>query len=164
MQVVAPGFKQMTTQLEIQPNQMTRADSTLSVGSVAESISVAAETAQVQTQTSSSAKAQSPVQPLPTGLSARAQPAGIMTETAGTTVASGRVMLRTDSAGALFLSQNAGKKWKAVKAVWHGKVVSLAALPVPASSSDPAFQLTADSGAIWLSRGGNHWYAAAAQK
>ena len=82
----------------------------------------------------------------------------------GTTVVSGKLMLATDSAGALFLSQNAGKKWKAVKPVWHGKVVSLVALSTPASSSDPAFQLTTESGAIWLSRDGNRWYAAAAQK
>ncbi len=74
-------------------------------------------------------------------------------------------MLATDSAGALFLSQNAGKKWKAVKPVWHGKVVSLVAVSTdPASSSSPAFQLTTDSGAVWLSRDGSHWYAAPAQK
>jgi photosystem II stability/assembly factor-like uncharacterized protein len=80
------------------------------------------------------------------------------------TVLKGKLMLATDSAGALFLSQNAGKNWKAVKPVWHGKVVSLVALTTPASSSSPAFQLTTDSGAIWLSRDGSRWYAAPAQK
>ena len=48
MQVVARGFKQETQQVDIQPNQMARADSILSIGSVSESISVTAETAQVQ--------------------------------------------------------------------------------------------------------------------
>jgi hypothetical protein len=172
LQVAAPGFRQTTKQVDIQPNQMARADSTLSIGSVSESVVVTAETAQVRT--SGSAKDQSAVQPLATRKPIQAQPAGIMVPTTGialpsklpvgTTVVSGKLMIKTDSASALFLSQNAGKKWKAVKPVWHGKVVSLVALSADASSSDPAFQLTTDGGAVWLSRDGSHWYAAPAQK
>jgi hypothetical protein len=168
LQVSSPGFQQMTKQVDIQPNQMARADSTLALGAVTESITVTAESAQVRT--SSSAKDESAVQSLPSRTPPiRTQPAGIMTRTTGialpsklpvgTTVVKGKLMLATDSAGALSLSQNAGKNWKAVKAVWHGKVISLVAL-----STDPAFQLTTDSGAVWLSRDGSHWYAAPAQK
>jgi photosystem II stability/assembly factor-like uncharacterized protein len=79
-------------------------------------------------------------------------------------VVNGKLMLATDSAGALFLSQNAGKKWKAVQPTWRGKVISLVALPAPTSSSSPAFQLTTDSGAIWLSHDGSHWSTATAPK
>jgi photosystem II stability/assembly factor-like uncharacterized protein len=67
-----------------------------------------------------------------------------------TTVARGKLMLAIDSVGSLLLSQNAGKKWTAVKPVWNGKVVTV-------SSSGPEFQLTTDSGATWLSRDGSHW-------
>jgi hypothetical protein len=148
LQVSAPGFKRTTKQIDVQPAQMARADSTLSVGSVSESISVTAEVAQIQTAT----KDHSAVQPLPSKLRA------------GTTVVKGKLMLRTDSSGALYLSKNAGEKWTVVKPVWQGKVVSLTALAAPVSSPGPAFQLTIDSGAVWLSRDGSHWYAAPAQK
>ena len=55
MQVMAPGFKSATQQVDIQPNQMARADSTLSLGSVSETISVTAESALVQTSSSAAA-------------------------------------------------------------------------------------------------------------
>jgi hypothetical protein len=178
LQVVAPGFQPATKQVDIRSNQMARADSTLSLGSVSESVTVTAESAQVQTE----AKDQLAGQPLPARLPVQARSALVMNAPAGITVngsvvvllpnklradktvLKGKLMLATDSAGALFLSQNAGKNWKAVKPVWHGKVVSLVALTTPASSSSPAFQLTTDSGAIWLSRDGSRWYAAPAQK
>ena len=68
-------------------------------------------------------------------------------------------MLATDSNGALFVSQDAGKQWAAVKPVWQGKVVSLIA-----QTTDAAFKLTTDSGVTWLSRDGSLWYAAPAPK
>ena len=173
LQVVAPGFKEMTKQVDIRPNQMARADSILSVGSVSESISVAAESAQAQTE----GKDQSALQALRAKPLVEARSALVTTGTPGvtvnqsaaqllpnklpanTTVVKGKLMLKTDSAGALFLSQDAGKKWKTVKPVWHGKVVSLVAL-----AAEPAFQLTTDGGAIWLSRDGSRWYAAPVQR
>jgi len=170
LQFIAPGFKQLTEQVNIQPNQMARVDSILPIGSVAESISVTAETARVQTEMSSAAR-QPALPPLPTFRSANMRVVAGIPAPAGTplpshlpasaTVVKGKLMLATDSAGALFLSQNAGNKWKAVKPVWVGKAVSLAALSASDSSSGAAFQLTTDSGAVWLSRDGNRWYAAA---
>jgi len=173
LQVVAPGFKEMTKQVDIQPNQMARADSILSVGSVSESVSVMAESARVQTESKDQSALQAlRAKPLVQARSALVttgapgvtvnQPAAQLLPSklpANTTVVKGKLMLATDSAGALFLSQNAGKNWKTIKPVWHGKVVSLVAL-----SAEPAFQLTTDGGAIWLSRDGSHWYAAPAQK
>jgi len=173
LQIQAPGFKQETKQVDIRPDQMAHADSILSLGSVSESISVTAATAQVQLESND----RSAVPPLPNEVLSQALSAQITARTPGitfapsalpalpsklpanTTVGKGQLMLATDSAGALFLSQNAGKKWKAVKPVWHGKVVGLVAL-----SAGTAFQLTTDSGATWLSSDGSHWRAAPAQK
>jgi len=173
LQIQAPGFKQETKQVDIRPEQMAHADSILSLGSVSESISVTAATAQVQLESND----RSAVPPLPNEVLSQALSAQITARTPGitfapsalpalpsklpanTTVGKGQLMLATDSAGALFLSQNAGKKWKAVKPVWHGKVVGLVAL-----SAGTAFQLTTDSGATWLSSDGSHWRAAPAQK
>lgn len=149
LQVSAPGFKEMTERVDVQPRQVARADSTLSIGSVAETVTVTAEASRVMLSTSD-ISAKETVQPLPSKL-----PADI-------TVAQGKLTLKTDSAGALFLSKDGGRKWTTVKRVWKGKVSSLVLLPPPASSSAPAFQLTTDSGAVWVSRDGNKWYGAAA--
>jgi hypothetical protein len=67
-------------------------------------------------------------------------------------------MLAADSAGTLYRSGDLGKKWKAVNAVWQGKVVELTA--DPPGSGAAAFRLTTDAGTSWLSRDGTHWYAA----
>jgi len=77
-----------------------------------------------------------------------------------------------DTAGTLFLSRNGGKSWKKVKPVWVGKVTELA-LATPAepsesksidlkrkrdaSNSSKAFQLTTESGVVWVSQDGAHW-------
>jgi hypothetical protein len=76
------------------------------------------------------------------------------------TVTSGKVMLAVDATGALFLSRNAGKGWKAVKPAWPGKVVHLISLGEPSQAPAAVFQLTTDSDSTWLSRDGNHWYPA----
>jgi photosystem II stability/assembly factor-like uncharacterized protein len=82
---------------------------------------------------------------------------------AAITIASGKIILTVDSAGALFISQNGGKRWKAVKPHWHGKVVDLTRLAEPALTSTAAFQVITDSGSAWMSRDGSHWYPAPAQ-
>jgi carboxypeptidase family protein/putative zinc finger protein len=151
LQVSKPGFKKLTEQVDVQARQIAHVDSTLSLGSVSESISVMAETAPIMLSTSETALKDAVV-----ALPSRMPP--------NMTVSKGNLMLATDSAGALFLSRNAGKKWSAVKPVWQGKVVNLVALSAPASSSAAAFQLTTTTGSVWLSRDGNRWYAAPAQK
>jgi len=79
-----------------------------------------------------------------------------------TTAASGKLLLAADSAGALFYSRDAGKSWKAVKSIWPGSVVRLATL-APSPVSRDAFQLTTESGSVWLSRDGLHWRRALPQ-
>ena len=98
LQIAAPGFRQTSRQVDLQPQEVAMVASELSVGSVAETVEVTAASPAIQT----------------------APPA--------TTVARGNVMLMVDSAGSLFLSRNAGKSWKAVKPLWRGKVVRLVAL------------------------------------
>jgi hypothetical protein len=156
LQVSVPGFQTLRKQVDVQPEVMARADSTLSIGSVSEAVNVEASVAMVNTE--SAARTALPSNALPSNKSAiRSLPNKLPTETS---VVKGKLMLATDTAGALFLSQNAGKKWKAVKPVWQGKVVSLETL----STSGPVFQLTTGSGAVWLSRDGSHWYAAPAPR
>jgi hypothetical protein len=78
-------------------------------------------------------------------------------------VTSGKSMLALDSAGTLFFSGNSGKSWKAVKSQWTGKVVKLVTPPEVTQTSKAQFQLTTDSGSIWLSRDGRRWYLAPPQ-
>jgi hypothetical protein len=76
----------------------------------------------------------------------------------------GRRMLAADTAGALFLSKNGGKHWKSVKPQWQGKVMQLALSPrnlqqpaLQKQKVETGFQLTTDSGVVWVSSDGVHW-------
>ena len=133
----APGFMRELRQLELKPQEVAAVASQLSVGSVSETVEVTASAASVQTSSSSVARTR--VRALPSKLPAT------------TTVTSGKITLAVDSAGSLFRSQNAGKSWKTVKAVWRGKVTDLDTLPAG------TFQLTTEAGSDWLSGDGSHW-------
>ena len=145
LKVTAPGFQQSTKKVDVAKDQVARVDSALSVGSLSESVEVTASAPTIATESNRASEAMlvngSVKAPLPAALSAK----------------KGRVMLAVDSAGALLRSDNAGKKWKTVKAVWKGKVVGLAAVT---DTPDSAFRLTTDTGVVWLSRDGSHWLAA----
>jgi len=153
VQVTAPGFQAATKQINVQPDQIARVDAALAIGQTAETVNVEASVAQIGTESTQVSAAET-VLPL-NGRAVRALPTLMPT---AATAAHGKVMLSADSYGALFRSDNAGKKWKAVKAVWQGKVTGLLALPP--TPSGPVFQLTTDAGTNWLSRDGTHWYAA----
>jgi hypothetical protein len=133
----APGFVRELRQLELKSQEVATIASQLSVGSVSETVEVIASAASVQTDSSSMARTR--VRALPSKLPAT------------TTVTSGKITLAVDSAGSLFRSQNAGKSWKTVKAVWRGKVTDLDTLPAG------TFQLTTEDGSDWLSADGSHW-------
>ena len=155
LQITVPGFRTTSREVDLQPRQIATADSTLEIGSSAESVTVTAEAATLQTSSAEvsrvprrkSASLAGP-RPLPSVLPA------IITAT------SGQIMLAVDSTGALFLSRNAGKHWKAIKSVWPGKVVRLVTPPELSQSTSAVFQLTTDSDSTWLSRDGSHWYPA----
>jgi hypothetical protein len=75
-------------------------------------------------------------------------------------VTRGKVILAVDSSGAFFFSGNTGRSWKAVKSQWPGKVVGLLTPPEVPQAGKARFQLTTDSGSVWLSRDGLRWCAA----
>jgi len=81
-----------------------------------------------------------------------------------TTVTIGKCKLTVDLSGALVLSRDAGRHWKAVKPLWQGKVARLAIANEQAAAAGLGFfQLTTESGSVWLSRDGTHWYSVPAQ-
>ncbi len=149
LQITAPGFRRTTQRVEVQPQQMAAVRAKLEVGSQAETVQVEANASVVQTQSSQvgrSKKATPETLTLSSKLPARIE------------VKSGKIMLSVDSAGALFFSGNSGKSWKAIKSPWTGKVVSLVTPPTLTQDSKALFQLTTDSGSVWLSQDGRRWY------
>jgi len=151
LQVSATGFQQMRKQIDVQPSQVARADSTLTVGSVSETVAVEAGAVLVNTETASLARRTVVARPLPSKLPAES------------TVVNGKVTLATDSNGALFRSTDGGRTWKVVKPAWQGKVDELVRIDEPGSASGAAFQLKTDNGTTWLSRDGSKWHLAPAR-
>lgn len=153
LRIGAPGFRDLSRQVDLQRREVAAIKSQLDVGSVAETVEVTAAASTLQTSMSrvnpSRKKAGGP----------RALPSKL---TAGTTVTSGNIMLAVDSAGTVFVSRNLGRSWKKVKPVWPGEI-GMVALADPSQTPTAAFQLTTDSGAVWLSRDGAHWYPSAPQ-
>ena len=162
--VTSPGFKKFVTPgINVQPQEMARLDSTLNVGAASESVTVTAEAALLKTESgelSHQADSTSPNElPLLTGargnvpavtpasplykLPDKATPASVATKD--------KLVVAVDSAGALFVSKNAGKNWTRVKAAWKGKVVRVGL------SANAMFELTADPASTWVSTDGLHW-------
>jgi len=155
LQIAAPGFRQTSQRLELRRQEVATVKSELQVGSVAETVEVSAAPSTLQTlstEMSTSSRRKRAVPPEPRPLPSKL-PAEI-------TVTRGKVILAVDSSGALFFSGNSGKSWKAVKPQWTGKVVSILTPPELPHDAKAAFQLTTDSGSIWLSRDGRRWYSA----
>jgi hypothetical protein len=171
LQVTSAGFQRATKEVEVQKDQVARADSSLIIGPTMETVEVTASNATINSESLSVANTKSGAAKLPlvgrmaTKKSAPAAsdsvslPGGLATVA---TVAKGKVTLAADSAGTLYRSDDAGRKWKVVKAVWQGKAVELAADPPTAEAA--AFRLTTDAGTAWFSRDGSHWYAAPPQR
>jgi hypothetical protein len=155
LQITAPGFRQTSQRVELRPQEVAAVKSELQVGAVTETVEVTAAPSTIQTESASmsaTSRRKRVVPPEPRPLPTKL-PAEIM-------VTRGKVILAVDSSGALFFSGNSGKSWKAVKSQWPGKIVRLVAPPELPQASKAAFQLTTDSGSIWLSRDGRRWYPA----
>jgi len=144
LRIEMPGFKTSSQVVDLRAAELAVA-SRLDVGSVAETVEVTAATPTLQTE-SSQAAARAP-RPLPSKLPVKV------------TAVSGKITLAVDSAGTLFRSTNAGRKWKKVKPRWSGKADHIE----PRESPISAFQLTTESGSAWLSRDGEHWFPAPSQ-
>jgi hypothetical protein len=162
LQILSPGFKQARKQIDLQPQLVAREDSTLELGAATETITVNAEASLLKTesgQVSATVLNGAPALPLLPANSRASLLNGVPARLPPPTTASrDKLMLKADSAGALSFSKNGGRSWKAVKPNWPGKVVRVE------SAHDPGavFQLTTDSGSVWLSRDGTHWNPAPA--
>lgn len=142
-----------TEEIQLQPAQVARADSVLTTGNLSAPVEA---TPQVRIPMAAGGGGRG-------GRAGRtpavlAAPAAFKTALSG--VASGKIMLRTDAAGALFRSTDAGSSWNIVNGKWQGKVTRLATPPDAAGAGDAVFQLSTDTGEVWFSRDGNSWTAA----
>ncbi|MBL8219149.1 MAG: carboxypeptidase regulatory-like domain-containing protein [Bryobacterales bacterium] len=144
LRIEMPGFKTSSQVVDLRAAELAVAPR-LDVGSVTETVDVTAATPMLQAE-SSQVVTRGP-RPLPSKLPVQM------------TAISGKVTLAVDSAGTLFRSTNAGRKWKKVKPRWSGKVDNIE----PRESPISAFELTTESGSVWLSRDGEHWFPAPAE-
>jgi hypothetical protein len=158
LQIAAAGFRQTSRELDLQPRQVASLKSQLEIGSVAETVEVTAAASTIQTESASVSDKPSRKKALPEG--PRPLPSELPSHIS---VTSGQIKLAVDSGGALFVSRKFGKSWKTVRPVWTGRVRSIA-LANPSPNTNATFQLTTDSGAIWLSRDGADWSPAPSQR
>jgi hypothetical protein len=158
LRVSAPGFMVASEPLELKSRDVAMLDSVLQVGAATQTVTVEANSAQLQTSEAGvSAASMVRDEKLPGGGAPVAK------------VVMGDRMLAVDAAGNLYLSRNAGKSWKKIKAQWPGKAAHLAVAPAhEAAASETvavkgkagnrqAFELTTDAGAVWTSEDGKHW-------
>jgi hypothetical protein len=162
--VTSPGFKKLVRPgINVQPREIARLDSTLNVGAAAESVTVTAEATLLKTETgdfSQQAGVTSLNQlPLLSGASGNfravtgASPVYALPDksTPVSVAAKDKLVVAVDSAGALFFSENAGKNWMRVRAVWKGKAVRVAV------SANAMFELTTNPSSTWVSADGRNW-------
>jgi len=156
IQISAPGFVTNDERLNLQARDLALLSPTLRIGAASQTVEVAAASPALQTTSPATEAQRAAIVPvLPGKLPA-----------AKTVVGNGRI-LALDSAGTLYLSRDAGHRWKQVRPVWTGSIIHLAVRAEPAPSAlktagvsraAPAlFELTTSDGAIWVSSDGKHW-------
>ena len=164
LQIASPGFQTMTRKFDLGAHDLAQLDSKLMVGSTSQTVEVAASTMEITNATSGVSYAAM----IPEGR-ARAQRPLPSKLSVAITLENGGHTLAVDSAGALFVSKKAGARWKDVKQQWSGKIVALTVTPAGADKAKQSdtgsataastFQLTTESGAVWVSADGMHWNA-----
>lgn len=137
LQITAPGFQEVKSELDLGASDVALLTSQLPIGSVTETVDVAAAAPALETESAS----------VTTALVLPGR------QPVAATVSQGKRVLALDPAGAVFLSTSNGKHWKKVKPQWHGKIVKLDA----AVGSD-GFQVTTDAGSVWISLDGKSWH------
>jgi hypothetical protein len=156
LSVAAPGFERTSEQIDLKPRDLALLNSVLQVGASTETVAVMASPGTLETsQAEVSAAIAGAVIKLP------GQAPALSTAT------NGKQMLSVDAAGKLFLSTNAGKSWKKVKPQWQGKVATIVLTPavdsggsiagLAAEAARSIFELTTESGTVWVSADGAHW-------
>jgi hypothetical protein len=136
LEISSPGFVTQVRDVDLSASQLARLDSKLAVGSAAETVTVQAAAAELNTESAlmkSALPSQNPPQ---------------------TTVSSGPRSLSLDTSGKLFLSKKPGKSWKAVHGPWKKSAVTSLSL-----TSNQKFKATTSQGS-WLSSDGEHWHPA----
>ena len=159
LKVSASGFKTESQQLDLHAHDLALLSPVLQVGSSSETVTVKAAAPALDTSSAEIAERSAAAFLLPTN---RAP--------IKTVQHSGRI-LALDGAGILFLSRNAGKRWRKVKPVWKDTIAQLALAPQLTGSSVQAkekvretsskafaFQITTANGVVWLSSDGLHWH------
>lgn len=156
LQISAPGFRTETEHLDLQARDLAQLSPALQVGAASQAVEVAAEnTALATTSEPTDAQLDAIVPKLPGNLPATAK-----------VVMNGRI-LALDTAGALYLSRDAGRHWKKIHAVWTGSIAHLALAEqaespafkrkeIPGNAA-PIFEMTTTDGAVWISNDGAHW-------
>jgi hypothetical protein len=162
--VTSPGFKKFVRSgIDVQPREMARLDSALQVGAASESVTVTAEATLLKTESGelSHQVTLDSLNALPLLTGARgnvqavtgASPAYTLPDksTPVSVATKDKLVAAVDSAGALLVSENAGKNWTRVKAAWKGKAVRVAV------SANAMFELTTDPASTWVSADGRNW-------
>lgn len=156
IQISASGFMTRAQRLDLQARDLALLSPTLRVGSASQTVEVMTSSTALQTtspRTDADLAAIIPV--LPGKLPALK-----------TAIGNGRI-LALDPAGTLYVSHDAGRRWRKIRPVWTGSIVHLAASSGAATSDRKTprvsrtkpvvFELTTSDGAIWISSDGSHW-------
>lgn len=191
LKIQAPGFKSSTKDVDLQPQQIAKADSTLEVGNVAETISVTAEAAAVQTASAGAGVAAAGGGrggrggggrggggggrgggPTARALSAPMQAATPVAPAIAlaTQLPNKLPPVATATSGKVMLAADSGgalfhsnNSGKSWKAVKGKWKGKVVRLVTPADAPNGAvFRLSTDSGETWFSRDGSKWNPAAA--
>jgi hypothetical protein len=156
LQISAVGFMTNSERLDLQARDVAVLAPVLQVGASTQTVEVSAESTALQPSSAmTDAQLAAIVPVLPGKLPA-----------ATTVVKNGRI-LALNTAGILYLSRDAGYRWKKIRPVWTGSIAHLALTEQAESNAfkkreiaGPAtslFELTTTDGAVWISSDGAHW-------
>ena len=137
VQIESTGFVTSSSQVELGSKDQTTLAAILNVGSIAQTVEVTAASPNITSEADTiRSETLSGKRPL------------------ANTVSNGTRIIAIDAAGTLYFSHKEGRRWKAIKPKWLGKVAQIAVI---SAGTAPHFQLTTDSGALWFSSDGTHW-------
>jgi hypothetical protein len=172
LSIASMGFQRFVrSSIEVQPQTIARIDSTLNIGTTAETVTVTAETPLLKTESGAvSTTRNAPAAELPLNgrtpahfeaISMYQLPGG---KPAMMFATKDRLVVAADADGKLFLSDNRGKSWKHIKGKWKGKVVRVVSPATVRGNTYAAFELMTDPPSTWVSADGRNWTAVPASR